>query len=292
MEQFSSFVQHQPFQLSLLYSEFQLSLLPTMAKRLQEQKKGDRVAAKSKPTTMNLTSTVSTSSSSVNHPIVSKSRGILKASTRACDARARRNSKPDAASSSQGRLKDAYVGGLLVGVTGRLVATVKSLESWEFSESESWSDHEKKLSGKPGAESSMLPSPLCAEVSGKLDAESVQKRESDTQKTQAYHSQREGSMSISSRDLEATGKPIATKSSGYSEMSKAANTKWQHNFHLSPASVLPHEESLFVRTVNLRPKSNGWLEWPRREHGHMVNILECHTPSCIWIIYCLPRISS
>ena len=61
----------------------------------------ERVAAKSNPTTMNQTSTVSTSSSSVNHPITSKSLGILKASTGKPDARARRNSKPDAASSSQ-----------------------------------------------------------------------------------------------------------------------------------------------------------------------------------------------
>ena len=92
------------------YFSFQ-SCPTTMAKRVQEQKEEDRVAAKSKPTTMNLTSTVSTSSSSVNHPIASKSPGILKASTGKHDARARRNSKPDAASSSQGRLKDAYFGG-------------------------------------------------------------------------------------------------------------------------------------------------------------------------------------
>ena len=61
-----------------------------MAKRMQEQKgeersvakkeeekeeEEDRIAAKSQPTAMNLTSTVSTSSSSVNHPIASKSLG-------------------------------------------------------------------------------------------------------------------------------------------------------------------------------------------------------------------------
>ena len=53
----------------------------TMAKRVQEQKEEARVTAKSKSTTMNLTSTVSTSSSSVNHPTASKSPGIFKAST-------------------------------------------------------------------------------------------------------------------------------------------------------------------------------------------------------------------
>ena len=126
----------------------------TMAKRMQEQKEEDRVAAKSKPTTMNLTSTVSTSSSSVNYPIASKNKEILKASTGKPDARARRNSKPDAASSSQGKLKDASHGGLMVGVAVKLAVTDKSQKSWEASlESESWSDHEKKVSEKPDAES-------------------------------------------------------------------------------------------------------------------------------------------
>ena len=53
----------------------------TMAKRILERKEEDRIVAKSKPTAMNLTSTVSTRSSSVNHPIASKSQRILKAST-------------------------------------------------------------------------------------------------------------------------------------------------------------------------------------------------------------------
>ena len=100
--------------------------LTSCFKTMEDQKEGDRIVAKSKPTAMNLTSIVSTSSSSVNHPIASKSLGILKASTGKPDARARRNSKPDAASSSQGRLKDAYFGGLMVEVAA---ATDKSQES-------------------------------------------------------------------------------------------------------------------------------------------------------------------
>ena len=68
--------------------------------------------AKSKPTVMNLSSTVSASSSSAKDPIASKSLGILRVSGKP-DARERRNSKPDAASSSQGRLKDAHLGGLM-----------------------------------------------------------------------------------------------------------------------------------------------------------------------------------
>ena len=51
----------------------------------------------------------------------------------------------------------------------------------------------------------MLASPLYTEVSVKLDAESVQKREAKAQRTQAYHSRRESLMKRSSRDLEASG---------------------------------------------------------------------------------------
>ena len=64
------------------------------------------------------------------------------------DARERRNSKPDAASSSQGRLKDAHLGGLIDRVAEKPVATDKSQESLEFSESESWSNHEKEVTRK------------------------------------------------------------------------------------------------------------------------------------------------
>ena len=74
--------------------------------------------------------------------------GILKASSGKPDARARRNSKPDAASSSQGRLKGAYLGGLMVEVAAKPAATDKSHESWEFSDSESWSSHQKEVTGK------------------------------------------------------------------------------------------------------------------------------------------------
>ena len=79
-----------------------------MAKRMQEQEREERIVAKSKPTTMNLAVSVSTSSSAVNAP---ESPGILKASCRTdwsssgkLDAR---NSNHDAASNSQGWQKDA-----------------------------------------------------------------------------------------------------------------------------------------------------------------------------------------
>ena len=85
---------------------------------------------------MNLAVTVSTSSSSVNSSIVSKSPVIFKASSRqiGCsgkpDVKSQRNSNPDAASSSQGWQKDA----LLDVCTGKLVATDKDQESLNFPE--------------------------------------------------------------------------------------------------------------------------------------------------------------
>ena len=55
----------------------------------------------------------------------------------------------------------------------------------------------------------MINSSRNPEVSGKPDAECVQKREANAQRTQAYHSRRESLMTSSSRDLEVSGKPDA-----------------------------------------------------------------------------------
>ena len=77
-----------------------------MAKRMQEQKEENRVVAKSRPTATNVAISVSTSSSSVNSPIASRSLGILKAPSRQIEfsgrlgVSANQNSNPD----STGRL--------------------------------------------------------------------------------------------------------------------------------------------------------------------------------------------
>ena len=76
-----------------------ISCPKTMAKRMQEQKGGEKIVAKSKSTAMNLSSHVLASSSSAKSPIASKSPGILIA-TGTPESRTRRNSKSDAASSS------------------------------------------------------------------------------------------------------------------------------------------------------------------------------------------------
>ena len=104
-----------------------ISCTKTMAKRMQEQKENNKIVAKSRPMAMNQAVSVSTGSSSVNNPIASKSPGILKASSRQIGSsgklgvRLKRNSNPDAASSSQGWQRDA----LLDLSTGELVATDK-----------------------------------------------------------------------------------------------------------------------------------------------------------------------
>ena len=91
---------------------------------------------------MNLCSHVPTSSSSASSPIASKSPGILTASGK-LESRMRRNSRPDAASSSQARLQDAYLGGLMATATEKPVATK------DPSEPETGS--EEDVTGKPVA---------------------------------------------------------------------------------------------------------------------------------------------
>ena len=97
---------------------------------------------------MNLSSHVPTRSSSAKNPIASKSPGILIA-TRKPESRMRRNSKSDAASSSQARLQDAYSGGLMGTTTGKLVATKAESGDVDLSESETGSLHEEEVSGRP-----------------------------------------------------------------------------------------------------------------------------------------------
>ena len=120
-----------------------------MAKRMQEQKE-DRIVAKSKPTAMNLTSTVSTSSSSAKNLITSSVPRKLIAAKKLA-SRTRRNSRPDEAPSSQVKLKDVYLGGLMDDSAEKPVATEESRVLWEFSESESWSVDQDEVTGKPVA---------------------------------------------------------------------------------------------------------------------------------------------
>ena len=81
-----------------------ISCSKKMAKRVQEQKKEERIVAKSRPTAMNLSSSVPASSSSAKKPITSSNPGETHAAGKTA-SRTRRNSKPDEAPSSQVKLE-------------------------------------------------------------------------------------------------------------------------------------------------------------------------------------------
>ena len=104
--------------------------------------------AKSKSTAMNLSSHVPTRSSSAKSLIASKSPGILTA-TGKLENRMRGNSESDAASSSQARLEDAYLGGLTDKAKEKPVATKEEPGDVDLSESETGS--EENVTGKPVA---------------------------------------------------------------------------------------------------------------------------------------------
>ena len=125
-----------------------------MAKRLQEQKGEERSVAKSKSAAMNQSSHVPTSSSSSKSPIASKSPGELIAQGKP-ESRMRGNSESDAASSSQARLKDAYLGGLMDTATEKPVATKEEPGDVDLSESETGS--EEDVTGKPFAYKNNCP---------------------------------------------------------------------------------------------------------------------------------------
>ena len=99
---------------------------------------------------MNLSSHVPTSSSPATSPIASKSLGIF-ITTGKPESRMRRNSKSDAASSSQVRLQDAYLGGLMDTATVKPVATKEESVDVDLSESETWSLHEEEVTERPVA---------------------------------------------------------------------------------------------------------------------------------------------
>ena len=80
-------------------------------------------------------------------PSKSKSTGILTASGKP-ESRMRRNSKFDATSSSQVRLQDAYLSGLMDTATGKPVATKEESGDVDLSESETWSFQEETVLGR------------------------------------------------------------------------------------------------------------------------------------------------
>ena len=93
--------------------KFSLISCSTMAKRIQNQKEKERVVSKSRPAVMNMSSKIATSSSAASSPIASKSLGMPTALGNPDSKMSVEPSSFDAASTSQVRLKDAYLGGLM-----------------------------------------------------------------------------------------------------------------------------------------------------------------------------------
>ena len=134
-----------------------------------------KIVAKSKLMALNLCSTVSSSSSSSKDPIAPKGPGKLTTSGKNLTPGKREILNPEAASSSQVRLQDAHLGGLMKRVAGRLAVTNESQVLWEISESGSWSNHEKESTGDPVAHEKVtgkLVASIKSENEGNLKAES------------------------------------------------------------------------------------------------------------------------
>ena len=147
-----------------------------MAKRMQEQKGEDISVAKSKSTATNLSSHVPTSSSSEKIPIASKSPAVLIA-TEKPESRMRRSAKSEAASSSQVKLQDAYLGGLMEKATEKLVGTREESSVLDVSGSETWSFHEEEVTGRPVAYKTVTGKPGASsksENSGNPEAERIE----------------------------------------------------------------------------------------------------------------------
>ena len=92
----------------------------------------------------------------------------------------------------------------------------------------------------------MVQSSRDPEVSGKLDAECVQKREANAQRTQAYHSRRESLMTSSSRDLEVSKKPDAvfschSESSQNTFSERNRSNELVNRFESSVLNLLTHQ---------------------------------------------------
>ena len=140
MVQSSSFVQHQPFQLYLLRKEFQLDEV--------HQNDGEKDAGakrrRKKCGKIKIYSDELVFTCSGKFFIREKTDCTGKP-----ESKMRRNSKSDAVSSSQGRLKDADLGGLMDTATEKLVAPKEESGAVDLSESETWSFHEEEVTARP-----------------------------------------------------------------------------------------------------------------------------------------------
>ena len=111
-----------------------------MAKRIQEQKEGERDESKSRPAVMTVSSyLIATSSSAASSPIASRSPGMSEASGKPGSRMNLEASSFDAASASQVRLTDANVGGLKEEQQGNMTHEKEQIsEETDDSDFEPW----------------------------------------------------------------------------------------------------------------------------------------------------------
>ena len=127
-----------------LFLALRISAWLDALKRCEEDtrtKREDRIVAKSKSMAMNLTSTGSTSSSSVNLPITSKSSWKLIETGKQDEKKFKIRRTVEFSKKAERCIPWR----LIVEVAEKPAATGKSQESWESYDSESWSSHQKEV---------------------------------------------------------------------------------------------------------------------------------------------------
>ena len=230
-----------------------ISCTKTMAKRMQAQKGKGRIVAKSKSTAMNLSSHVPASSSSAKSPISSSDPGKRTATSKP-ESRMRRNSKSDVASSSQVRLQDACLGGLMDIATGKLVATEESSDV-DHSESGTWSFQEEAVTVRPVACKTATGKP---NASSKSDHPGNPKAESGASLSLLFFCCR------TSLDRVICGWAQLHQNRKKKRKNRMATQSTRTSSHNSPygSSLLEHQEKLRTRTR----WSYGWLG---RDYGYL-----------------------
>ena len=103
-------------------------------------------------------------SSSAKNLITSSDPGKLIAAGKPA-SRKRRNSRPDEAPSSQVKLKDENLGGLMDDSAEKPVATEENQVLWKFSESESWRVHKDEVTSEPVAHEKGAGKPAASSIS-------------------------------------------------------------------------------------------------------------------------------
>ena len=148
----------------------------TMAKRIQDQKEEERVVSKSRPAAMNISSFIATSSSTVSSPIASESPGMPIALGKPDSRMSIEPNSFDAASTSQVRLKDAYLGGLMEKQRGDLShREEEDSEDSDNPEAEAWYCKEQPVAQNSKA----WEQPLAHGVDSSVDQESQKGYRSD-----------------------------------------------------------------------------------------------------------------